>query len=389
MKDRLVLNANEKSELAVYIHWPFCVSKCPYCDFNSHVRDSIEHEEWLKAYLAEIEYFTEILHNSRIKTIFFGGGTPSLMPPVIVSKILDKLVKFASCNEEVEITLEANPSSVDRKNFYDFKQAGVNRLSLGVQALNDQDLLFLGRKHTMKDALSAIDLTSQIFSNFSFDLIYARPEQTLENWQIELEIALTMASNHLSLYQLTIEKGTAFYNQYKNKQFIMPDDDYAADMYQLTRDLAGASGFMPYEISNYALSGKECEHNLMYWRYQNYLGIGPGAHSRINGKAIMMTHSPENWLNQVLEQGHGIQSLAELTILEQLDEMLLMGLRLYEGIKLREFQDRFSKNISQLLNQNILDYLCDEHLLHIDQTHIRATSKGLLLLDRIIPLLKR
>ncbi|MFV9875289.1 MAG: radical SAM family heme chaperone HemW [Rickettsiales endosymbiont of Dermacentor nuttalli] len=383
-------NIADIDDLAIYVHWPFCVSKCPYCDFNSHVRDSIEYEDWLQAYLKEIDYFAKLISKSNVKTIFFGGGTPSLMPPIIVSKIIDKLVEVSSSNtKNLEITLEANPSSVDRENFYNFKQAGVNRLSIGVQALDDQDLSFLGRKHNVKDALSAIELTAQIFDSFSFDLIYARPKQTLEAWQKELELALSISGKHLSLYQLTIEKGTDFYGQYKRKKFIMPDDEFSADMYQLTRELTSSKGFLAYEISNYAQIGQECKHNLMYWRYQNYLGIGPGAHSRINGKALMMMHNPENWLKQVCKQSHGIQNITELTLSEQLDEMFLMGLRLSEGIRLSALQDKFNRDIELLLNKKSLDYLCREELLYIDKTHIRATHKGLLLLDRIIPLLSQ
>lgn len=366
-----------KKPLALYIHWPFCLSKCPYCDFNSHVAGKIDHNQWLNAYLSELDYFSDIISNSQITSIFFGGGTPSLMNPEIVSGILNKIKPG-----NIEITLEANPTSIEINKFKLFHEAGINRVSIGVQALDNESLKFLGRTHDSVHATRAIEIASSIFSRYSFDLIYARPNQTLKQWEAELLQAIKLAGDHMSLYQLTIEKGTPFYNQYKKNVFTIPDSDQAHDLYELTGAITKDAGFNSYEISNYAKLGGESVHNMAYWRYDNYLGIGPGAHSRINGSAIMMVHNPDKWLAKVAEERVGIQSQTELTDIEILTEILLMGLRINEGIKVSKFEEFFGAKPEFLL-PNLGD-LIEGKFIEYNDNVVRATSSGKLLLNQVI-----
>lgn len=364
-----------KPPLALYIHWPFCVSKCPYCDFNSHVSEKIDYQAWQTAYQKELHHFKTYLSDHRITSIFFGGGTPSLMPDGLVASILEAIDQISPIND-IEITLEANPSSTESDRFKAYQQAGVNRLSLGVQSLNETALTFLGRAHSKTEAIDAIALAQRYFPRYSFDLIYARPEQHLASWQQELEEALTYAGGHLSLYQLTIEKGTPFYKQHKDGMFTLPEEEESADIYQYTNERLRSHGLLAYEISNYAKPGEESQHNISYWKYEDYLGIGPGAHSRttFNGTkhAIMMTHQPENWLKQVAEQGHGIQQQEALSADTIKIEKIMMQMRHIEGIELEES------------NRNAAEELAKQALVSITENRVRPTEKGFLLHHYVI-----
>lgn len=380
----------QQQDLSIYIHYPFCKSKCPYCDFNSHVKSGIDHEEFLRGYLREIEFFASKLQNRRIKTIFFGGGTPSLMPISLVEGILEKLNQVWRIDDSCEITLEANPTSFEASKFKEFRKAGINRLSIGIQALNDNDLKFLGREHSAKEAIETIETASKIFDNFSFDLIYARPEQTLENWKKELERAISFGTKHLSLYQLTIEKGTRFFSQYQRGEFVMPDEELSAQFYEMTNKITKENGFELYEISNYSKKEFECEHNLVYWQGADYLGIGAGAHSRLyfddeqNRRAIMMTHEPMAWLKKTKEKGAGIQTNLEISAQELLEELTLMGLRLKSGISNEVFFNHFGKNLEEIFDFKKLKNLSDQGLIEFDPDFIRITDDSRLLTNAII-----
>ena len=373
------------NDLAIYIHWPFCKSKCPYCDFNSHVRENIDEQRLNKAYMTSVDYYSDYLKNKRITSIFYGGGTPTLMPPVIVSNIIEKIASYADLSSDIEITLEANPTSTEAKKLLDFKNAGINRLSLGIQSLIDKDLKFLGREHSANEAINAIK-AAQIFENYSFDLIYGRPNQTLNDWEKELNNALNFTANHLSLYQLTIEKGTSFYNDHKSGKFIMPDNESLADFYELTNHIMVKNNFNCYEISNYATTGYESKHNMAYWRYKNYLGLGAGAHSRINDnsgstKAIMMIHSPEYWLESVENKKAGVQSQTTLSQKEILDEFILMGLRLSEGININRLKEIAKKDF--LAIKNNIDKYTKLSMLETEGDFIKTSNKGKFLLNML------
>ncbi len=376
--------------LSIYIHYPFCKSKCPYCDFNSHVVKQIDEEKFLQGYLNELQYFAPKLKNRQVRTIFFGGGTPSLMPVYFVEKILAEISKIWTIDKNCEITLEANPTSFEAAKFKAFKQAGVNRLSMGIQALNDVDLKFLGREHSAQEAISTIQTASKIFDNYSFDLIYARPNQTLRGWEKELQTAIELSANHLSLYQLTIEKGTKFYGQYLNKEFVLPDENLSADLYELTNQIASKNGLELYEISNYAKTGFECKHNLAYWQSDDYLGIGAGAHSRVYlnydklRSAIIMLHQPSAWLEAALQKNVAIQKIEKVSEEELLEEVILMGLRLKNGIDNSVFQKHFSKNIDEIFDLAKLQNLLKNNLILIDKNNIKITSQGLILANSVI-----
>lgn len=373
-----------KNEIAIYIHWPFCLSLCPYCDFNSHVQAKIDHEIWAKSYIKELEYFMAKIKGKKITSVFFGGGTPSLMSPAIISEILDFLAKNCRFEANIEVTLEANPTSVESSKFENFKSAGINRLSVGVQSFIETDLKALGRKHNADEAIRAINIAAENFDNYSFDLIYARPHQTLESWKQEIEFALSLAPKHISLYQLTIEKGTPFFKLFRDGSLKLPDNELAADMYDLTNEITQAHDYHRYEISNYARPGFECEHNLNYWNYGNYLGIGPGAHSRINGKAIMMTHNPKNWLSQIEKIGHGIQTEINLTENELISEIIMMGLRLSKGISLENFKNKTGKNFTESVNPNYLNTLLQNNLAENKENFFRLLPNGLNLHNYIL-----
>jgi len=376
------------TDLHLYIHYPFCLSKCPYCDFNSHTKNNIAEERFLSGYFTEMDFFAQKIGQRKIKTIFFGGGTPSLMNPYFLEKIIAKISNLWQIDKNCEITLEANPTSFEAQKFQDFKRSGINRISLGIQSLNDADLKFLGRNHSASEAIKTIKTTAKIFDNFSFDLIYCRPDQTIKDWQIELQQALDFQTKHLSLYQLTIEKGTKFYKQHQEGNFIMPKDDLAAKFYENTGEIMAKNAFIAYEISNYAKKGYESKHNLAYWQSKEYLGIGAGAHSRINfdnaRNALQMLSLPEKWLEKVEKTGFGIQKQEEIRGQEFFEEFLLMGLRLKEGIKNQEFLRNFGKNILDLLKINDLKPLIKENLLLCDADHIKITKKGRLLTNQVI-----
>jgi oxygen-independent coproporphyrinogen-3 oxidase len=328
----------------VYVHWPFCLSKCPYCDFNSHVRHApIDEERYVRAFAREIATTAARAPGREVTSIFLGGGTPSLMAPQTVGAILDAIVRHWSVARDVEVTLEANPTSVEATRFRGYRAAGVNRVSLGVQALDDASLKGLGRLHTAQEARDAVAIARAAFERYSFDLIYARPDQTPRMWQDELELAISEAAEHLSLYQLTIEPGTPFFGLHAAGKLKTPDEATARALYDVTQEVCAAHGLPAYEISNHARPGAECKHNLVYWRGQEYAGVGPGAHGRLDiggvRHATATEKRPESWLMRVEAQGHGVVTDERLNSEERADEYLLMGLRLSEGIDLARYQD--------------------------------------------------
>ncbi|HTV69029.1 MAG TPA: radical SAM family heme chaperone HemW [Rhizobiaceae bacterium] len=375
----------------VYIHWPFCAAKCPYCDFNSHVRHQpVDQGRFARAFATEMRSTRARTGPREVTSIFLGGGTPSLMEPATVGAVLEAVAANWTVPQNIEVTLEANPSSVEAGRFRGYRAAGVNRVSLGVQALNDADLKFLGRLHNVEEALKAIGLARDIFPRLSFDLIYARPKQTLEAWERELEEAIGYAADHLSLYQLTIEEGTPFHALHAAKKFAIPDGDLAADLYALTQEVTSARGLPAYEISNHARPGAESRHNLTYWRYGEYVGVGPGAHGRfIEAPRRVVTFTekqPETWLNLVEAKGHGVVGGEILTRSEEADEFLLMGLRLAEGIDLA----RYEALSGQTLPSKRVSVLLDEGLIApIGNSRLRATPAGMIVLDAVVADLAR
>ena len=364
--------------LGVYVHWPFCKKKCPYCDFNSHVRDGVDHAAWEAALLRELRYWRERVPGHTVGSIFFGGGTPSLMPPRIAEAIINDVHTLWPTVPDIEITLEANPTSVEAANFAVLAQAGVNRVSLGVQSLRPESLKFLGREHSADEALAAVQLAARTFPRYSFDLIYALPDQSLAMWEAELRAALQHARGHLSLYQLAIEPNTAFHHQYHVQHaFALPQEALAADLYALTQQIMHDAGMPAYEISNHAAPGQESRHNLGYWRSHAYLGIGPGAHGRVDlGDDRLATRnlkSPERWLEQTQKMGHGLEEETALTSLEKTEERVLMGLRLpQEGIQAD----------AAVLQR--AEPLVQENLLARDGARVRVTPKGMPVLNAII-----
>ena len=381
------LNQDDGSPgFGVYVHWPFCAAKCPYCDFNSHVRHSApDQAEYAAAYEAEIAHMAAMHPGQKVTSVFFGGGTPSLMEAETVSRILEAIHKAWSCQPGMEITLEANPSSVDASRFRGYRAAGVNRVSLGVQSLDDLQLKFLGRLHSADEARAAISLARETFPRLSFDLIYARPEQQLDEWKQELETAIDLAADHLSLYQLTIEQGTPFFHLQQRGKLVVPDAEQAASLYELTQEVTEHHGLPAYEISNHARPGCESRHNLTYWRFGNWAGIGPGAHGRLTMNdgwhATSTQRHPETWLGQVQEQGHGMVENDLLSADEVGDEALLMGLRLREGMDLSRYYSEAGKPIDPERLAGLIDLGLVEQL---DGQRIRATPKGWLVLDAVI-----
>jgi putative oxygen-independent coproporphyrinogen III oxidase len=317
---------------ALYIHWPFCLAKCPYCDFNSHVRAGIDHDLWQRALLADMRREAELAGGETLTSVFFGGGTPSLMPPALVARLLAEAQRLWGFAEDIEITLEANPSSVESANFAALAQVGINRVSLGLQSLDDDALRLLGRLHDAAEGLAALDIAQRNFARVSFDLIYALPDQTLSAWEEQLSRALSFGTGHLSLYQLTIEPGTRFATLVREGELTPLGDDAAADLFTLTRELTEAAGLPAYEVSNHARPGEESRHNLAYWEYRDYCGIGPGAHGRRGGLATVRHRKPENWLAAIETAGDGIAEVRPLGAPEQAAEAMLMGLRLARGV---------------------------------------------------------
>ena len=371
-------------DLSLYIHWPFCKSKCPYCDFNSHVRNQIDETAWKQAFSQELNRVYQTTGHRRLKSIFFGGGTPSLMSPALVGHIIETATTLWHPDSDIEITLEANPTSIEIDKFKALSQAGVNRISIGVQSFNAEDLRFLGRQHSADEAKKAIHIAQQYFDRVSFDLIYARPHQTTQTWQQELEIALSFGTDHLSLYQLTIEQGTAFEHQYARQAFILPEENLATDLYQQTIDTLDANGLKIYEISNFARTGQESKHNLAYWTYQDYAGIGPGAHGRLtleNGTKIATNQfkAPETWLKQV-EVGQGTKESVSLSLKDQASEQLMMGLRLFRPFDLAQLPVTWD----QAIDVEKLDILIQQGLIHKDDSCITLTLPARLCLNEVL-----
>ena len=369
---------------ALYIHWPFCLAKCPYCDFNSHVRDSVDHARWERSLLADMAREAELAGGEALESIFFGGGTPSLMPPPLVARLLNQAERLWGFAPGIEITLEANPSSVEAAKFADLAIAGVNRVSLGLQSLDDAALRFLGRLHNASEGIAALDVAQRHFARTSFDLIYARPDQSAEQWEAELTRALGFGTGHLSLYQLTIEPGTRFATLVREQAFIPLADDPAGDLFGLTRELTAAAGLPAYEVSNHARSGEESRHNLTYWRYGDYCGIGPGAHGRRGGLATVRHKKPENWLSAIERQGDGIDEARALGRREQASEAMLMGLRLREGVDLAALAARFGLAEQELCDPAKLAFYSGLGLAWHQGSQIGVTGQGMPVLDAML-----
>jgi len=369
---------------ALYIHWPFCLKKCPYCDFNSHVRAEVEVARWRAALIADMRHEAQVAGGERLASIFFGGGTPSLMPPALVEALLAEAELLWGFAPGIEITLEANPSSVEAANFAALAAAGVNRVSLGLQALEDEALRFLGRLHDVSEGLAALEVAQRHFGRVSFDLIYARPGQSAEDWGAELDRALGFGTGHLSLYQLTIEQGTRFATDVRERRFVPLEEDPAAELFALTREMTTAAGLPAYEVSNHARPGEESRHNLTYWRYGDYIGIGPGAHGRRNHFATMRHRKPENWLSAIDRNLHGISEERVLTVAEQATEALLMGLRLAEGVDLAALARRFGSAPDALVDSRKLRLYSDLDLAWREGDRIGVTQRGMPLLDALL-----
>jgi oxygen-independent coproporphyrinogen-3 oxidase len=368
--------------LALYIHWPFCVSKCPYCDFNSNVREQIDQNQWREALLADLAHEARLTPGRPLSSIFFGGGTPSLMPPRTVAALIEAAELHWGFAPGIEITLEANPSSVEAARFGDLARAGVNRVSLGLQALDDDALAFLGRAHSLSEGLLALDTAQAAFGRVSFDLIYARPGQSLVDWEAELRRALTFGTEHLSLYQLTIEPGTRFAALAAKGALPQTDPDYDAELFELTRAITADPGLPAYEDSNHARRGEESRHNLSYWRYGDYVGVGPGAHGRRLERASFRRRKPENFLAAVARNAHGIESEDALSPATRAAEALLMGLRLDEGVDLARLAA--TTGVQDPVDAAAIARLAGHGLVRQDKDRLQVTPAGMLVLDRIL-----
>src|ERR1700749_805369 len=370
----------------IYVHWPFCAAKCPYCDFNSHVRAKIEEDGWVDGIVRELEYTATLQGEDRpvVSTVFFGGGTPSLMSGRAVGRVIETIRRLWRTTNDIEITLESNPASADAERFADYRAVGVNRLSLGVQALDDADLKILGRLHNAAEAKRAIALAQKNFDRVSLDLIYARPEQTVEAWRDELKEALAFGTEHLSLYQLTIEPATPFATLYPTGKLVIPDEDRAAVLYEITQELSEAAGRPAYEISNHARAGAEARHNLLYWRYGSYAGVGPGAHGRLDLKgtrfATLTERLPERWRDKVSRDGNGLIEKSEITAGDGAREHLLMNLRLAEGLDLSAYRARWDTAPDEAR----IAPLAEEGLVTLDDNRLTATPRGRLVLNSVI-----
>ncbi len=377
---------SKKEAFGVYVHWPFCLSKCPYCDFNSHVRHAaIDEDRFARAFAREIETTAARAPDREVTSIFLGGGTPSLMQPKTVGAILDAIARHWRVARDAEVTLEANPTSVEATRFAGYRTAGVNRVSLGVQALDDASLKMLGRLHSAREALDAVAIARRSFERYSFDLIYARPDQTAQMWTDELTLAIAEAAEHLSLYQLTIEEGTPFFGLHAAGKLKTPDEELARTLYDVTQDVCDRHGLSAYEISNHARSGAECRHNLVYWRAHEYAGIGPGAHGRLDIDGVRHATStekrPEAWLMRVEANGHGVVVDDVLNSEERADEFLLMGLRLAEGIDPK----RYLALSGRPLDPRRIALLREEGAIAVDDTgRLRVTQAGFPVLDAVV-----
>lgn len=374
--------------LGIYVHWPFCKAKCPYCDFNSHVRhQGVEPEAFGSALAAELGWFADQTPGRTVTSVFFGGGTPSLMPPAIVGQVIDQVASLWPVADDVEITLESNPTSAEAANFAGYRSAGVNRVSVGIQALDDADLKYLGRQHTVEEGLAAFQMAARIFPRTSFDLIYARPGQTPDQWKSELARALGEQQGHMSLYQLTIEPETTFFRLHEAGQLVTPHEDHAATMYEITQELTSAAGLPAYEVSNHARAGHECRHNMTYWTYGEYAGVGPGAHSRLIAQdgsrlAVSMEKHPETWLQRIADEANGVVDSSIVAGEDAAHECLLMGMRTTRGVSLARLEQMSGKQVDRSeLNHLVSDGLI---VLSKDETAVVATPAGRQVLNSVI-----
>lgn len=376
--------------LGVYVHWPFCVTKCPYCDFNSHVRERVDQEAWRTALLTDLAHEAALTPGRTVASVFFGGGTPSLMPPATVAALIEAVARHWQVAADLEITVEANPSSVEAARFADLAAAGVNRLSLGLQALDDPTLRFLGRPHTLREGLAALETAQAHFVRVSFDLIYARPGQSPDDWRRELGQALGFGATHLSLYQLTIEPLTRFAELHRRGDLDMPDEETALALWQVTQEMTRAAGLLRYEVSNHARPGHESRHNLGYWRSADYVGVGPGAHGRRGLCATTRLRKPEAWLDAVTRHGHGLEPESALTAGERAVEALMMGLRLTEGVDLQHLTNGIDEGAAHdLIDVQALAELVSLGYAAQHGSAVRITDAGMPLLDAILPRLVR
>ncbi len=373
-----------KPGLSVYFHWPFCASKCPYCDFNSHVAEAVDHERWRRALLAELSHYAEETKGRAVGSVFFGGGTPSRMEPATVAALIAAVRSHWTTGDDLEITLEANPSSAEAGRFRDFRDAGVNRLSLGVQSFRDEALAFLGRGHSSAEARQAIAMAAAHFGRFSFDMMYGLPDQSPEDWRRDLGEALGRAGEHLSLYQLTIEPGTAYYRD----GVAAAGEDTGAELFDITQDVLEGAGLAAYEVSNHARPGAESRHNLNIWRGGDYIGVGPGAHGRLTKdfrtEALHQIHAPERWLQKTEDGGHGTAKRRPLSLKIRAEEILMMGLRLKEGISRDRFAAITGVDLDQAVDRDGLGRMVDGEFLVADEAGLRVTSAGRLCLTEVL-----
>ena len=393
LTDDLAPDDVAQDDLALYVHWPFCLAKCPYCDFNSHVRDTIDQTRFARALRRELTAEARRLGRRRLTSVFFGGGTPSLMDPRTVGALLDDAAAWFEPADDLEITLEANPTSIEAGRLADYRAAGVNRVSIGIQSLDDSALRLLGRQHSAAEATAALALARRLFPRVSFDLIYARPGQDLPGWQAELRAALAIAADHLSLYQLTIEPATPFQALHRQGRIVLPDPDTAAALYEATEAECARAGLLAYEVSNYARPGEESRHNLTYWRYLDYAGIGPGAHGRVTlaGSLYAMRRhrAPEVWADRVEQNGDGLTLKEQVPPEERAREALLMGLRLTEGIDLHRFAQRTGQTLDASVDMEILQQCLQAGYLQHTPQSVRATPQGRIRLDALLAALVR
>lgn len=373
--------------LALYVHWPFCKAKCPYCDFNSHVREAVDQDRWRTALLSELDHALDGLEGRRLTSIFFGGGTPSLMPPETAGAVISRAIARAAPDPDIEITLEANPTSVEADRFRAYRDAGVNRVSLGVQSFNPDALAFLGREHSAEDAIRAIELARDVFPRISFDLIYARPGQTAAAWAAELERAVELTADHLSLYQLTIEAGTRFFTRARQGECMTADEETGATLYEATQERLDSLGLGAYEVSNHARPGAESRHNLAYWRYQDYVGIGPGAHGRVTVDGVkwatVRERLPERWLDRVGRDGHGLNDSVPVDRDQQFQEILMMGLRLQEGVQEQKLRDATGQGFESIPPDRFKDLVEAGYVTLSDGT-LRTTMAGRIRLNALL-----
>jgi oxygen-independent coproporphyrinogen-3 oxidase len=374
--------------LAVYVHWPFCLARCPYCDFNAHVRETVDQERWRTALIEEIGHFAAEIGKRRVTTMFFGGGTPSLMPPATVAAVIDAVAASWGFDEDAEITLEANPTSVEAGRFADLRRAGVNRVSLGVQALDDGALAFLGRGHSCAEAISAVELAARHFPRHSLDLIYARPDQTAAAWRDELGRALDLVDGHISAYQLTVEKGTPFHGAWRRGELRPPGDDDAVALFETTQEVLAAAGLPAYEISNHATPGAECRHNLEVWRGNDYVGIGPGAHGRLTTEGGTIAHAqhraPEAWLQAVAENGHGTAQRQLISPAERFAELAMTGLRLTVGLERGPVEAFLGTRLEAAFEAGRIQRMVDGGFMVLDRAGLRTTPAGRTRLDAVL-----